>query len=257
MIKTMKKNFVHKSEVAIFEKSSAPSDSSKHDVLRKRDHDDHLGDTDLTKGEKGSMSQKTSGGSKSKKTTSSSQQPAKEYQSTSSTQQQHELDGWSDILEIDEYEIVFESREEDLIPENVPPVFFGPQRDSNAPARYLYNKDMFYLKNRNPEDKNYMLSLHKIHATTFLEDDIEECLIRWEIPKFYDATLKRVMMKIEVIVYANGCKFKDPPLGELDRDIMELFITEIKKDLTHRFQMRRWESYEIRRPILYYSKRPE
>ncbi|GJY20267.1 hypothetical protein Tco_0392833 [Tanacetum coccineum] len=40
-------------------------------------------------------------------------------------------------------------------------------------------KDLFFLKNRNTEEKRYMLSLHKIHATSFLEKVLEEKMIRW------------------------------------------------------------------------------
>ncbi|GJW86968.1 hypothetical protein Tco_0162308 [Tanacetum coccineum] len=62
-------------------------------------------------------------------------------------------------------QIVWESRQEDirrLIPR--PLVFFGPQRNPNEPQRHFYNKDIFFLKNGNTEEKKYILSLHKIHA---------------------------------------------------------------------------------------------
>ncbi|GKD68192.1 hypothetical protein Tco_1322282 [Tanacetum coccineum] len=65
------------------------------------------------------------------------------------------------------------------VPENDALVFYGPQRNSNEPPMYLYNKDFFYLKNGNTKEKKYVLSLHKIHATPFLEDDLVEHLTRW------------------------------------------------------------------------------
>ncbi|GKC55542.1 hypothetical protein Tco_1078287, partial [Tanacetum coccineum] len=79
-----------------------------------------------------------------------------------------------------ENQIFWESREEDLmIPHKKALVFFGPQRDPNKPPRYLYNKDLFYLKHGNSETKKYVLSLHMIHATSFSENDLEEHLTRW------------------------------------------------------------------------------
>ncbi|GJZ78835.1 hypothetical protein Tco_0643672, partial [Tanacetum coccineum] len=45
------------------------------------------------------------------------------------------------------------------------------------PPRYLYNKDLFFLKNENSEEKSYIMSLHKIHDVPFPEDDLEEKMI--------------------------------------------------------------------------------
>ncbi|GJZ42570.1 hypothetical protein Tco_0589825 [Tanacetum coccineum] len=84
-----------------------------------------------------------------------------------------------------ENQIFWERREEDLqVPENDAPVFYGPQRNPNEPLTYLYNKDFFYLKNGNTKEKKYVLSLHKIHATPFLEDDLVEHLTRWVRKEF-------------------------------------------------------------------------
>nr|GEY07378.1 hypothetical protein [Tanacetum cinerariifolium] len=55
-------------------------------------------------------------------------------------------------------------------------------RNPKEPARFLYNKDLFYLKkNGNTEAKKYALSLYKIHATPFSEDDHKELLTRWVV----------------------------------------------------------------------------
>nr|GEV39755.1 hypothetical protein [Tanacetum cinerariifolium] len=56
-------------------------------------------------------------------------------------------------------------------------------RDPNAPTRYLYNKDLFFPKNENTKARMYVLSLHMIHETFFLEDDLEEVLKRWVVMK--------------------------------------------------------------------------
>ncbi|GKA85186.1 integrase, catalytic region, zinc finger, CCHC-type containing protein [Tanacetum coccineum] len=84
-----------------------------------------------------------------------------------------------------ENQIVWESRQEDIrrqVPR--PLIFFGPQRNPNEPPRYLYNKDPFFLKNRNNEEKKYILSLHKIHAERFSEADLEERMNRWVRKEF-------------------------------------------------------------------------
>ncbi|GJV61575.1 hypothetical protein Tco_1467675 [Tanacetum coccineum] len=78
-----------------------------------------------------------------------------------------------------ENQIVWESRQEDIrrpIPK--PLVFFGPQRNPNEPPTYLYNKDLFFLKHGNTEEKKYILSLHKIHTERFPEADLEEKMNR-------------------------------------------------------------------------------
>ncbi|GJW13710.1 hypothetical protein Tco_0017843 [Tanacetum coccineum] len=72
-----------------------------------------------------------------------------------------------------ENKIVWESRQADIRrPVPKPLVFFGPQRNPNEPPRY--NKDLFFLKNENTEEKKYILSLHKIHAERSPEADLEE-----------------------------------------------------------------------------------
>ncbi|GJS75339.1 hypothetical protein Tco_0725220 [Tanacetum coccineum] len=150
--------------------------------------DDHQDDDAPPEGEKRVKRQKTSKSSKSK-------------------QQQEEWDAWVEETIIDEDEvipkdetpelitefqnvdkrvptifdrIVWEIRQEDIrrpIPR--PLVFFGPQRNPNEPPRYLYNKDIFFLKNGNTKGKKYILSLHKIHAERFPEADLEEKMNHW------------------------------------------------------------------------------
>ncbi|GKC47284.1 hypothetical protein Tco_1065006 [Tanacetum coccineum] len=76
-----------------------------------------------------------------------------------------------------ENQIVWESRQKD-IPHTIPKtlIFYGPQRNPNEPPRPLYNKDLFFLKYGNTEEKKYTLSLHKIHAKEFPKPDLEEKL---------------------------------------------------------------------------------
>ncbi|GJU88864.1 hypothetical protein Tco_1301287 [Tanacetum coccineum] len=54
----------------------------------------------------------------------------------------------------------------------------------NEPPRYLYNKDLFFMKNGNTKEKRYVLSLHKIHVIPFPEEDLEEKMNRWVKKEF-------------------------------------------------------------------------
>ncbi|GJW33417.1 hypothetical protein Tco_0053449 [Tanacetum coccineum] len=245
-----------------------------------------------------------------------------------------------------ENQIVWESKQEDIRrPVPRPLIFFGPQRNPNEPPRYLYNKDLFFLKNGNTEENKYILSLHKIYAERFPEAALEEKMNRWVRKEFKnfneDARLITEVVRIttdqphgldfmeKIIVMRENDKpdsfseadfkylnkndiedlyylcrnkklgiesyqvkvnytaptltfpgieayepysivdkpntvlkevklkifqsepWKKPPLlGELDRDIMRAFEREITKRMSHREQMRRWESFMNGRPIL-------
>nr|GEX94778.1 hypothetical protein [Tanacetum cinerariifolium] len=58
------------------------------------------------------------------------------------------------------------------------------KRNPNEPQRYMYNKARFFLKNGNTEEKMYVLSLHKIHAVPFSEEDLKEKTNRWVRKEF-------------------------------------------------------------------------
>ncbi|GJX69434.1 hypothetical protein Tco_0305161 [Tanacetum coccineum] len=136
---------------AKFENSSAVIDSCRFDAFLKRDHDDHPGDDAPQEGDKSTKRHKTSKISKSARG-SSSKQPAKESNTSASEQpHQQDFDAWVEILVIDEDE-----------------------RNPNDHPRYLYNKDLFFLKNKNTEKKRYVFSLHKVHATLFPNDNLEK-----------------------------------------------------------------------------------
>ncbi|GKC03234.1 hypothetical protein Tco_0994844 [Tanacetum coccineum] len=81
-------------------------------------------------------------------------------------------------------QVVWESRQPDILRQPTQ-VFQVCARDPNAPTRYLYNKDLFYLRNGNTEARKYVLSLHKIHATSFPEDDLEEFKTRSDPYEFF------------------------------------------------------------------------
>ncbi|GKE66934.1 hypothetical protein Tco_1521095, partial [Tanacetum coccineum] len=139
-----------------------PFDTCKPDAFRKCDHDDHFDDP--LEGEKGSQRQKTTKGSSFANITSSSK-----------STKIHRLTNYVNN------QIVWEKKEEYLttqVPEKPTLVYQGYARDPNSPKRYLYNKDLFYLKHGNSEARKYVLLLHKIHATPFPKDGLEELLTR-------------------------------------------------------------------------------
>nr|GEW59392.1 hypothetical protein [Tanacetum cinerariifolium] len=76
-----------------------------------------------------------------------------------------------------------------------------------------------------------------------------------KIMKFFDATLEKVLKEVKLKSIQSKPWKKSPMLGELDHDIMRAFEREITKHLSHREQMRRWESFVNRRPILPTLKR--
>ncbi|GKB49175.1 hypothetical protein Tco_0899928 [Tanacetum coccineum] len=64
-----------------------------------------------------------------------------------------------------------------------------------------------------------------------------------ELSKFYDATLSKVLKKVEEINVEASYGSKDTPLSKEDKEFMKFFEEEIKECLKHRRQMMRWESY--------------
>ncbi|GJV14673.1 hypothetical protein Tco_1359996 [Tanacetum coccineum] len=189
--------------------------------------------------------------------------------------------------------IVWESMEDNLtpqMPEKEAQVFFSPQIYPNDPARFLYNKDSFYVKNGNTEAKKYVFII-LIHATLFSEDDLEERLTRWTgkvFVRFNDEArlsiqhwkepwakmfykkkhrkersnpvkstqIKRLLNKNEkrVMNIEELPKFCDVALKNVLEKVLKINSEEYLK---HQKQMRRWESYVNGRPILPLRDRPE
>ncbi|GKD92048.1 hypothetical protein Tco_1371885 [Tanacetum coccineum] len=83
-----------------------------------------------------------------------------------------------------------------MIPGKEAYVFYGVQRNPNESPMYLYNKDLIYLKNGNPEENKYVLLSHKIHATSFPENDLEERLTRW-VRKVFKSFNKEAQLSIQ------------------------------------------------------------
>nr|GEV46547.1 hypothetical protein [Tanacetum cinerariifolium] len=142
-----------------------------------------------------------------------------------------------------ENQIVWESRQKDLKrPKPDAFVFYGPQRNPNEPPSYLYNKDLFFLKNENTEEKSK-------NEKRFM--DLEE------LSKFCDGTLEKVRKEVKMKIFETEFMRKDPLLGSLDIKIMKAYEREIMNHLKHHKQMRRWESFVTERQILQTMKRQE
>ncbi|GKD41612.1 hypothetical protein Tco_1261819, partial [Tanacetum coccineum] len=131
------------------------------------------------------------------------------------------------------------------------------------PTTYLYYKYLFFLKPGNTKVRKYLLSLHKIHAISFPEDDLEEVLksktrsdpdevfsnkniaeiIRVIYhdaygheqidEKFSDATLKRVVWKISVINVEAKHEILKISLSKQDKELMALLEEEIEERLKY------------------------
>ncbi|GKD27125.1 hypothetical protein Tco_1233339 [Tanacetum coccineum] len=177
-----------------FEKSSASSGPCRTYTFRGSDHDDHKEDDAPPEGKKRAKRQKKSKSSKSARG-SSLKQPAqnevipeddspeliKEFQNVDKHVYDHERmeamlrDMMSNqFRNVEEYayhleqstnymenQIVWESRQDDI-------------RQSEP----------LFSTNGNSEEKSYILSLHKIHAVPFPEDDLEEKMKRWVKKEF-------------------------------------------------------------------------
>ncbi|GJT72591.1 hypothetical protein Tco_1031877 [Tanacetum coccineum] len=92
---------------------------------------------------------------------------------------QYHLDQMNIYMEI---QIVWESKKEYLtlqIPKKLALVYQSCERNPKIPPMTLFNQNRFYLKNGNCETRKYVLSLHKVHAFLFPENDLEELNTRW------------------------------------------------------------------------------
>ncbi|GJT36239.1 hypothetical protein Tco_0926658, partial [Tanacetum coccineum] len=95
----------------------------------------------------------------------------------------------------------------------------------------------------------------KPYQFIYLNTKIETVMELSEIMKSCDATLEKVLKEVKLKIFQSEPWKKPPLLGELYRDIMRAFEIEITKRLSHREQMRRWESFVKGRPILPTMKR--
>ncbi|GJX14083.1 hypothetical protein Tco_0205841 [Tanacetum coccineum] len=147
------------------------------------------------KGEKSVKRQKMSKSSKSTRS-SSSKQPTKDCNTSASEQpQQQDFDAWVEILVIDEDEVIPKDETIKLLSEfqsvdkRVPTIFDHKRMEARIKdmlsnqfrdaEEYAYHLEQAQDYMENQIEKKYVLSLHKFHATSFPEDDLEEKMIRW------------------------------------------------------------------------------
>ncbi|GJR94765.1 hypothetical protein Tco_0266939 [Tanacetum coccineum] len=143
-----------------YEKPSYHVEPCRTDAFRRQDHEYHHDDDARPEGKSNAKMQRT---------------PEKEY------------DPWSEDQGINDDEVPYEEVIPEFLVESWILTFYdkkhmqdalddmmrsrfdpspanqGCERNLNALPRYLYNKDLFYLKYANSEKRKYVLSLHKIH----------------------------------------------------------------------------------------------
>ncbi|GKE44172.1 hypothetical protein Tco_1471456 [Tanacetum coccineum] len=64
------------------------------------------------------------------------------------------------------------------------------ERNPKIALMTLFNQDLFYLKNGNYETRKYVLSPHKVHAFSFLKNDLERLNTRWAQQSYIKRQLK-------------------------------------------------------------------
>nr|GEX13170.1 hypothetical protein [Tanacetum cinerariifolium] len=114
------------------------------------------------------------------------------------------------------------------------------EENPNEPPRYMYNKDLFFLKNENIKVKSYVLSLHKIHAVPFPEAYLEERLNRW-VRKEIKTFNKEAQLSIQHwkdschkrVYKINQRKFRDNP-KEYFFDYKIVKVVRITTEQQHR-----------------------
>ncbi|GKC30823.1 hypothetical protein Tco_1038117 [Tanacetum coccineum] len=111
------------------------------------------------------------------------------------------------------------------------------QRDPKAPPLTLMNQDLFHLKHGNLGPKKYTLLLHKFHAVSFPDDDMEEQTSRTK----YELGHEHKFITESIVRRANG---KIDPITELDykylnkNDIEDMYLLCINdKERVHDFQL--------------------
>ncbi|GJT42449.1 hypothetical protein Tco_0951164 [Tanacetum coccineum] len=161
-----------------FEKYSASFDPCRTDAFRKQDHDDRQEDDAPPKEEKRAKRQKTSKGLKFaskwdawvEDTVIEEDGVIPENETLDLIEEFHNVD--KHVLTIFDHEII-KATLRDLMSNQF--------KDAEEYAYHLEKSKNYY---RNSEERKYVLSLHKIHAIQFPEEDLEEKMNRWVRKEF-------------------------------------------------------------------------
>ncbi|GKE03548.1 hypothetical protein Tco_1395566, partial [Tanacetum coccineum] len=228
-----------------FEKSSTSNTSCKDDAFHSQHHDDHQDDDAPLKGEKikwDAWVEETLIDEYESVPTIFKRARMEATLNDMSSNQFRNAEEYAYHLEQEtnfmENQIMWESRQEDIrrpIPK--PLVFYGPQKNLNEPPRYLYNKDLFFLKNGNTKEKNYQIKVN-LTAPTLTFPGIEahnpysildkpntgliylnsknekRVMYLVEIVKFCDATLEKVLKEVKLKIFQSEPSKKPPLLDE-------------------------------------------
>ncbi|GJS00565.1 hypothetical protein Tco_0317073 [Tanacetum coccineum] len=171
-------------------------DPNIHTIFRKRNPDGP------PEGEKSAKKQKTTKGTNSVKGPSSSKHNVQESKAPSSTKQ-HDFDGWYEVQEIDDDEAISKEASLEFLAElkSLGKVSAPIIDDTHRMKQML--DDMMRERCKTAEDIEILrlrrLSLHKIHATPFSEDDLEELLERWVGKVFKRSDPKEVYSNLKIV----------------------------------------------------------
>ncbi|GJR70665.1 hypothetical protein Tco_0016730 [Tanacetum coccineum] len=175
---------------AKFEKSSTSTSFYGDDAFHKRDHDDHQGDD--ANPERGNLQK-----GKIHLQDAWVKDPIVNEDEVSLKDETPELIEDNQFRDAEEYAyhleqsrnymenpIVWESRQEDIRrskPYAI--VFYGPQRNLNEPPRYLYNKDLFFLKYGNSEERRIVKVVRVTTKQQYRLDYMEQIIMMRENDK--------------------------------------------------------------------------
>nr|GEY14223.1 hypothetical protein [Tanacetum cinerariifolium] len=232
-----------------------------------RIHLKNTGDEALPEGEKNAKRKKTSKGSKSARGSSSNQRVRESKTSTSESQQQQEWDANTKekryVLSLHKIHAISfpkEYLEEKLIRlvKKEFQTFSEEARLSIQHWTYSWHKRMYKINHMKAKDNLEELFYdHRIvkvvkgttkqqHGLDYMDQSI--VMRENDIPHSYSEADFKYLNKNEFLKKASL-------LGSLDVMIMKAYEREIKKRLSHREQMRRWESFVNERRILQTMRR--
>ncbi|GJW78364.1 hypothetical protein Tco_0140046 [Tanacetum coccineum] len=150
--------------------------------------------------------------------------------------------------------------EDEVIPEDETPELITELQDvdKRVPTIFNYERMKATLNDALSIEAHEPYSIVDKPSTNLIYlNNIDEKRVMYltKIMKFCDATLEKVLKEVKLKIFQLEPWRKPPLISELDRDILKAFEREITKRLSHREQMRRWESFVNGRPILPTMKR--
>ncbi|GJS62034.1 hypothetical protein Tco_0656818 [Tanacetum coccineum] len=172
-------------------------------------------------------------------------------------------DAWVDTPVVDEDKVIPEDETPELINE-----FYNvdKRRNLNEPPRYLYNKDLFILKNGNTEENRSIIEeleiIKKNISSITRLSKLSESLLNNNTGFMEQIIMMRENDKLDSFSEANFMYLNKNDIEEMyylclnkkvnyhKNKLLKMYETEITKRLRHREQMRKGESFVNRRQNL-------